>query len=313
MKKYINYTYVVLYACLLLPFAAIFNTAAVAPKLKINDHDQFYIKLFNTDKRMSVEFQPIEKNAFIHPHPIKIGDTISTYKYFVITYVTESHKRIINPSTNEVIVSPSKNKHLFITSIETKMDNNNPPISIYLFLTSTVRKVISINTSYHGVLSADDEDPPLPIPIPGVGKFDNLHPPYHFLINQQNHLSSQMNISFKLIQKIKDASTMTIADDEDPPFPIPIPGVGDNTKYFFAALINADDEDPPFPIPIPGVGNTINLLLSPKPEMERAKPSSIHQYMQYTFGKEVSTIHQYIFIPVNNVTEDDNSPITVYL
>ena len=64
------------------------------------------------------------------------------------------------------------------------------------------------------------------------------------------------------------AATGWAEEEEDPPFPIPLPGVGE-TVYGLAALsatgwaaADDDEEDPPFPLPLPGVGETGHGLVA---------------------------------------------------
>ena len=260
-------------------------------KMGVASHDQFYINLFigpNKVKITTLDFQAIKKNTYVQLAPLKTDPASSTYEYFIVTCVEKS-KSLSSPMSHIAFSKPVIQKHFYITPLTRKVDHNTPLSIPTSFLSSffSLPPTNEITYTYHDTYPVpaaddDDEDPPFPLPIPGVGDtagngekttLDNGN-----YTNEQSYLSPRLIHLFKLINEI-ETTFKSIRTDEDPPFPLPIPGVGKEKKYILIAT-HADDEDPPFPPPIPGVGDIV--------EVEGVKEETIN-------------IHQYIFIPIDSM------------
>jgi hypothetical protein len=252
-----------------------------------------------------VDFQVMEEYTSVQLTPVKKDLVYSTYEYFIVTVVVEKGTSFSTPMNNIPTFKSITRKHFYITPMTKKMSSNistsfsTSYLSYFFSLPSKNEKAPP--RTYYTISSPaadDDEDPPFPLPLPGVGDITesgekiNLNDDgtdsataYYLLLNtnEQSDLSPRLIHSFKMIETIETARQSLKKSEASLLLPPPLPRVDKENQYILIAT-HANDEDPPFPLPLPGVGNTV--------EEEGIKEEII------------TDVYQYILIPIKAFSVD---------
>ena len=303
MKKRFHRIFIIfLYTCFLFPYSI---TALAEMKKKNTKHVYTFIK----HSVLHIIKKPNVKYFFTSVTPTGINKNFSTYTYFLITCATEIKNSGNIPPLFPKTTSSPKDLHCFITPTQAKIDNYKArvPISEFLSPLPSVRKSSPVTYRLPSTKITGRKDFNV-IPLSSHShpeKAGNKKIAAVFSIrycpsnDKSSHYSDLILLSKKIVKK-----------SEDPPFPIPVPGIGKKLKEQCVTL-TINNEDPPLPIPVPGIGKELKIrehIFKSLVDGHGAVPTPSDMHL---ISKELKAAGGYIFAPVTTNAEDHPFPIPV--